>query len=52
MPYIDRIMNEVHKLTVHNYIQNEEIKESKYRYIDELITRINEYNDILLYGLR
>ena len=47
MPYIDRIMNEVHKLTVHNYIQNEEIKESKYRYIDELITRINEYNDIL-----
>ena len=47
MPYIDRIMNEVHKLTAHNYIQNEEIKESKYRYIDELITRINEYNDIL-----
>ena len=47
MPYIDRIMNEVHKLTVHNYIKNEEIKESKYRYIDELITRINEYNDIL-----
>ena len=39
-------MNEVHKLTVHNYIPNEEIKESKYRYIDELITRINEYNDI------
>ena len=32
MPYIDRIMNEVHKLTAHNYIQNEEIKESKYRY--------------------
>lgn len=47
MPYIDRIMNEVHKLTAHNYIRNEEIKESKYRYIDELITRINEYNDIL-----
>lgn len=47
MPYIDRIINEVHKLTAHNYLQNEEIKESKYRYIDELITRINEYNDIL-----
>lgn len=47
MPYIDRIMNEVHKLTAYNYIQNKEIKESKYRYIDELITRINEYNDIL-----
>ena len=47
MPYIDRIMNEVHKLTAHNYMRDEEIKESKYRYIDELITRINEYNDIL-----
>lgn len=47
MPYIDRIINEVHKLTAYNYIRNEEIKESKYRYIDELITRINEYNDIL-----
>ncbi|WP_455672853.1 DUF5113 domain-containing protein [Phocaeicola sp.] len=47
MPYIDRVINEVHKLTAHNYIENEEIKESKYRYIDELITRINEYNDIL-----
>ena len=47
MPYIDRIINEVHKLTAPNYINDEEIKESKYRYIDELITRINEYNDIL-----
>lgn len=47
MPYIDRIINEVHKLTTRNYINNEEIKESKYHYIDELITRINEYNDIL-----
>lgn len=47
MPYIDRIINEVHKLTANNYLRNEEIKESKYRYIDELITRINEYNDIL-----
>lgn len=46
-PYIDRIINEVHKLTVHNYIDNEVIKDSKFRYIDELITRINEYNDIL-----
>lgn len=47
VPYIDRIINEVHKLTSRNYIEDEEIKESKYRYIDELITRINEYNDIL-----
>lgn len=47
MPYIDRIINETHKLTVNNYIDNEDIKKSKYHYIDELITRINEYNDIL-----
>lgn len=47
MPYIDRIINEVHKLTVHKFIENESIKESKYRYINELITCINEYNDIL-----
>ena len=46
-PYIDRVVNEVHKLTTFNYLSNKEIKESKYRYIDELITRINEYNDIL-----
>lgn len=46
-PYIDRIINEVHKLIAHNYIENEGIKESKFHYIDELITRINEYNNIL-----
>ena len=33
-PYIDRILNEVHKLTEKGYI-------------DELVTTINEYNDIL-----
>lgn len=46
-PYIDRVVNEVHKLIALNYLSNKEIKESKYRYINELITRINEYNDIL-----
>ncbi len=46
-PYIDRIINEVHKLTVPGLALTEEVKEGKYRYIDELITRINEYNDIL-----
>lgn len=45
--YIDRIINEVHKLMAHKYIEDEEIKRSKYHYIDELITSINEYNDIL-----
>jgi len=46
-PYIDRVVNEVHKLTSFNYLANREIKEEKYKYIDELITRINEYNEIL-----
>ena len=47
MPYIDRVVNEVHKLMAFNYLDRKEIKESKFRYIDELIGRINEYNDIL-----
>lgn len=46
-PYIDRILNEVHKLTGKGYINNEKIKKEKYQYIDELVTTINEYNDIL-----
>ncbi|MDR0961772.1 MAG: DUF5112 domain-containing protein [Mediterranea sp.] len=43
-PYIDRILNETHKLPV---VTDEAIKWGKYQYIDELITAINEYNDIL-----
>ena len=46
-PYIDRILNEVHKLTEKGYIDDEKIKKEKYQYIDELVTTINEYNDIL-----
>lgn len=46
-PYIDRILNEVHKLTEKGYIDDEKIKREKYQYIDELVTTINEYNDIL-----
>ena len=46
-PYIDRIINEVHKLTGMGYINEETIKKEKYQYIDELVTTINEYNDIL-----
>lgn len=46
-PYIDRILNEVHKLLGMGYIHNEAIKREKYQYIDELVTTINEYNDIL-----
>ena len=46
-PYIDRILNEVHKLSERGYIDNAKIKKEKYQYIDELVTTINEYNDIL-----
>lgn len=46
-PYIDRIINEVHKLTEKRFIDNVRIKKEKYQYIDELVTTINEYNDIL-----
>lgn len=46
-PYIDRILNEVHKLLRMGYIHDETIKKEKYLYIDELVTTINEYNDIL-----
>lgn len=46
-PYIDRILNEVHKLTEKGYIDDDKIKKEKYQYIDELVTTINEYNDIL-----
>lgn len=46
-PYIDRILNEVHKLTAKGFINDPKIKKEKYQYIDELVTTINEYNDIL-----
>lgn len=46
-PYIDRILNEAHKLTEKGFINNPLIKKEKYQYIDELVTTINEYNDIL-----
>ena len=46
-PYIDRVINEVHKLIAFNYFSDKDIKEGKYQYISDLITRINEYNDIL-----
>lgn len=46
-PYIDRIINEVRKLTEKGFINDERIKAEKYQYMDELVTTINEYNDIL-----
>ena len=46
-PYIDRILNEVNKLTSNKSQFNSDVKKEKYKYIDELVTTINEYNDIL-----
>jgi hypothetical protein len=45
-PYIDRVVNEVHKLTSFNYLADPEIKVAKYRYLDELLACINDYNEI------
>jgi len=47
IPYIDRIINEVYKLKEKGFIHDKEIKAAKYQYIEELVTTINEYNDIL-----
>lgn len=46
-PYLDRILNEVHKLLGKGYKDDEALKTEKLQYIHELVTRINEYNDIL-----
>lgn len=46
-PYLDRLVNEVHKLTLPPYWEDKGIRTGKYRYIAELVHRINEYNDIL-----
>lgn len=46
-PYIDRIINEVDKLLNKGFIAKADVKHEKYEYIDELVTVINEYNDIL-----
>lgn len=46
-PYIDRVVNEVHKLVYFDYLSDQCVKKEKLQYISELIERINEYNDIL-----
>jgi signal transduction histidine kinase len=46
-PYIDRIMNEVHKLLDKGYMNDEKLKEDKFKYICELADVINEQNEIL-----
>ncbi len=46
-PYIDRILNEVYKLKEEKFFGDVGIRRDKLSYIDELVTTINEYNDIL-----
>ena len=46
-PYIDRLANEADKLMRKDFISQAEIRTEKYQYMDELVTTINEYNDIL-----
>lgn len=47
LPYIDRIVNETRKLNTELLTRTEEVKRNRITYIDELITQINEYNEIL-----
>ncbi|NDW11528.1 DUF5113 domain-containing protein [Bacteroides sp. 214] len=47
VPYIDRILNEVYKLKEKSFAKNEVVRREKFQYINELVTTINEYNDIL-----
>ena len=47
VPYIDRVVNEIHKLQHASFAQEAEIKRGKLNYISELSSKINDYNDIL-----
>lgn len=46
-PYIDRILNELNKLTSSEFSFDKQTITNKYNYIDELTDKINEYNEIL-----
>lgn len=46
-PYIDRIINEVQKIVRDGANMSDRVRNEKYEYLDELVTAINEYNDIL-----
>ncbi len=49
-PFIDRILHEtgkLHALLGENKQETRAVAGKKYEYIDELVTKINEYNDIL-----
>lgn len=46
-PYLDRIVNEVKKLQSPAYNGDETIRMERLKYIDELVSTINDYNEIL-----
>ncbi|EJX07567.1 two component system sensor histidine kinase [gut metagenome] len=46
-PYMDRMAHVVHKLTHSKDEQTENFKIGVYQYLDELVSKINEYNEIL-----
>ena len=47
VPYIDRVVNEIHKLQHTSFAQDKDVQRTKLQYISELSTKINEHNDIL-----
>ncbi len=51
-PYIDRVVSEVHKLNSPQFDNSPKIQIERLTYIDELITTINDYNEILTQWIR
>lgn len=47
VPYIDRVINEIAKLRNAPYAKDKNIRDGKLQYIDELLSKINDYNEIL-----
>ncbi len=47
VPYIDRVINEIAKLRNASFAKDKNIRDGKLQYIDELLSKINDYNDIL-----
>ncbi len=45
MPYIDRILNEINKISTLN--EDKETQRKRYKYVEEIVDQINSYNDVL-----
>ena len=46
-PYLDRVRNEVYKIVHADYAQNNTVRSYKYEYIEELLSKIQEHNEVL-----